>query len=127
MDFSFKKQALLEALEARRPWAAELDRKQTQLHKAAEKEALNHFRSKCREAVKWSYDEAKKQTMYTRAGRDWFEPPSCPTSIVQMLDAALEEIRRDGRQRYQISHRGGFHRIHYLLSYDENAKPDVCT
>lgn len=126
MDFSFSKQGLLDALEARRSWAESLDKRQASEHKKAEKAAVDKFRAKCREALKWDYEQIKAFSWDYRSGRDWITVPTCPKSNLQSLDIALKQIQRDGRTRYRITPKA-FANIHYLLSYDETAKPDVCT
>ena len=142
MNLKFKKQALLDALEARRPWAVELDRKQTEAHKAAERQALLDFRKnlraawydakiKMRAALKWDYAELARRASPYRGSVVRFEvdmpvKPSCPKSVVQQLDQAIAAIKVDGTERYVITENGHYHRVHYLLTHNENDKPDVC-
>lgn len=125
MDFSFSKQGLLDALEARRAWAVALDKKLIAKHAAAEKKSLVEFREKCRAALKWTYEEMKVKTGYGNRLFELPRRPDCPRSAASMLEHALLEVSRDGRSRYRITEKA-FRNIHYLLSYDETAKPDVC-
>jgi hypothetical protein len=126
MDFSYSKQGLLDALEARRAWAVALDKKLIAKHAADEKKTLVDFKNKLRAALKWTYEDYKRNTTYyTNPFRD-LRVLSCPTSVVARLDNALREVNRDGRKRYRVTDKAGMRTIHYLLTYDENAKPDVC-
>lgn len=125
MVFQFSnKQALLDALEARRPWAVALDKKNKVAHEAKEKAVLRTFKERARAALKWSYADLKANNW----GIDitWRDRPSCPQSAVEMLDRTIAFIQRDGRKRFKVTE-SGFRSAHYLLSFDENKKPDVCS
>lgn len=146
MDFSFSK----EKLEARRPWAIALDKKQAADHKAAEKKAhakflenarsersraLKSVKEQCDRAAKATYEQAKTGCRYSGdfnghlANLDFDKGivwPVCPKSTVKMLDQSLTWVRADGRKHYNIHKNGVHEKIHYLLTYDETAKPDVC-
>lgn len=144
MDFVFSsKEKLLAALEARRPWAEQLDVRQAIEHKKAEARALERYRKSvrdtrkeylefCKKALEADYATVKRETAY--GGKLDREPrirrpdiPACPRSTVQMLDQAIAQVKADGRKTYRLTAKGHFCRIHYLLSYDETAKQDVCT
>lgn len=142
MDFSFSKQGLLDALEARREWAVALDKKQIADHKKAEKDALSQFRVEvvkqrsrfsalCAQALKLPYEQLRNVNDYSgpfsfRPAIQMLHRPQCPVSVVQSLDRAIRSVTIDERKRFRISPKGGFMRIHYLLTFDENAKKDVC-
>lgn len=150
MNFSFSKEKLLAALEARRAWAIALDKKQAAEHTAAEKKALLQFRAnvkgeakrvqqeikqKCKAALAANYKEAKDASnyrgrfsgsvsnMHLDRGIVW---PQCPKSTVQKLDQVIAWITTDGRKRYKFGPNGEMRDVHYLLTYDETLKPDVC-
>lgn len=124
MDFHFSKEQLLAALEARRPWATALDKKQMRDHAAAEKATLAKFKERCREALKWDYDTFKKNGYEIEVR--WSDRPECPSPVLQTLDSVIKFVTQDGRKRYTVTPKGPLSKAHYLLTYDENARPDVC-
>lgn len=150
MDFSFSKQGLLDALEARRAWAVALDKKEAAAHAKAETVAFQKFKvnvakervralasvkKQCDDAAKATYEQAKQGCQYHGAyaghlnNMDFDKDivwPACPKSTVQRLDNNITWIKADGRKHYRIRKGGELSNIHYLLTYNENAKPDVC-
>lgn len=134
MRLHFTKERLLEALEARRPWAKQLDKKQTAAHKAAERNVLQVFRARARASLKWNYEELRANGF--EVGASWNERANrCPSSVVQELDQIIASIRlaADGAKIVvrEVCTRGRWSsddttRIYWLLTHDENAKKDVC-
>lgn len=132
MNLKFNKEQLLEALEARRPWAVNLDKTQAAKHKADEKAALKLFRDRCRAALKLSYKEA--QACRFDAGLDYREKPNdCPSSAVEALDKAVLRVSLCApKTRFTIKPERSRHgaddtsKVYWLLTHDENAKKDVC-
>jgi hypothetical protein len=124
ISFSYSKAALLDALEARRPYLKRRDAKAVAAHKAEEQKALAKFQAACRKALKWNYATAKeKGTRYST--EIVLERLSCPTLCIPMLDRVIEQVQRDGRIRYSVTSNGQFSRIHFLLSCDDR-KPEAC-
>lgn len=128
MDFQFSKAALLQALENRRKWAIALDAKNIRKHAAAEVSYLTLFKKELKAALKWDYKTAKKNGFRLPSfnGYGNHDRPTCPSSFVQSLNTTIDHIKRDGRTRYSITSSGMTSKIHWLLTYDENAKPNVC-
>lgn len=126
------REQLLEALEARRPWADRVDTRALAKHQRAEKAYLTAFRSACRAALKWDYDKVKENYGQVeiqpgrRASRS--NAPSCPVSITAKLEAAIEFVKKDHRKTVTIGRSGEWSAVHWLLTYDENAskKATLC-
>lgn len=122
MDLHFSKKALIAALEARKSWAKALDKKAAIKHKKEETRALAIFHAKLKVALKWDYKKAK-ESRYSYLTLDGVE---CPKSMTSQLEQALKWITTDGTTRYTITSAGHMRNVHYLLTHDENLKPDVC-
>lgn len=96
------------ALEGRRKFWRDFDRRQTREHQAAEMEWLRQARAKLRELVKADYATLKDQAMnYLPFGRT----PNCP---------ALRE------PRFTVDTKGTWSEAHSLLTWDPDAKTSVC-
>lgn len=146
------KAALLAALEARRPWAKKLDAAAVAKHKRDEQEALKAWKQGLRAALKqcqtavrerlaMDYETAKEnpwrqhwrnnEPMIGR-GTSWRDAPelsrpSCPRPTLQKLETSIAQVTASEQERYSIRAHGHYDDLHYLLTYDENAKPDVCS
>lgn len=118
----YTQKELIEALEARRQWAERLDATHLAAHRAAEKKALQDFRAKCREAIRWDYPTLKKEMF--RVSVD--QRPYCPLSVVTSLNATIRVVKASRQARFTIASTGTWHRAFYLLTHDENAKVEMC-
>lgn len=118
----FNRDQLLEALEARKGWAAEIDAENLATHAKDEKAALVEFRAKCREALKWDYKTAKGNYFSVEK----ITRPYCPNSLVSDLDRHINHIVASRQVRFVISESGAWSRVHYLLTHDRTIKPDLC-
>lgn len=127
----YTKEQLIDALEARRPWAEQYDAKKLAGHRAEEKAYLAEFRRTCREAAKWDYETIKKNRGEVKLrdnDRDWrWGPPNCPSMTVGELDRQLAIVRalRDKAQ-VTVSDNGQWSRIFFLLTHDENIVSEAC-
>lgn len=119
----FTREQLLEALEARRPWAERYDADNLKTHQRAEKEALAAFRAKCREAAKWTYSQAVEAGRYSLS----LERPHCPASAVALLERNLTYVKTSGQKTYMVTERGDWSRLFWVLTHDETIKSDVCS
>lgn len=124
----FNRDELIESLEARRSWAERLDAKQKLEHHKAERAYLASFRAACREAAKWDYQTAKLNRF--EVFRDHWgsrqHQPSCPSSVVASLDRYLNQIRASRQKSFLVSESGNWSPVHYLLTYDETIKSEMC-
>jgi hypothetical protein len=120
----FTRDQLVEALEARRPWAEKVDADRLTKHQKAEQDYLRQFRAACREAVKWDYEEAKKHSFSPWSGRQY--RPDCPRSLVVALDMHLRMVRATRQDRFAVSEDGTWSKVFYLLTHDEDAKAEMC-
>lgn len=124
---TFTRDQLIEALEGRRKWAEDYDRRNLAAHEKAEKDYLRRFRERCREMAKWSYDDIKKDTRYGSPRVDVGDRPSCPRSAVAALDRELNVVRASRQHRFSVS--GGstnWSGIFWLLTHDETIEDDLC-
>ena len=127
----FTRDELVEALEARRPWAEKVDAERLAEHQKAEREYLARFRAACREAAKWDYQTAKARSFVAQVPSDSAHrykeyPPDCPKSLVTLLDRQLAIVRATRQERMQVTESGTWDRVFYLLTHDENAKAEMC-
>lgn len=135
IPFNMKREDLLAKLEALLPEAERHDKEAQAQHKLDEKAYLVKFRQACREAVKWSYDEAKKQyfavnvydgTRDRYGRRNEVDRPTCPISRVQRLTGCIESVRISTMQRFVISHDGKYRNIHRELTAGIKEAKDMC-
>lgn len=120
----FNRDQLIEALEARRHWAEKLDKKRLAKHARDEAAHLAAFHAGCRAALKWDYATAKGNYFRTSMGKS--SMPSCPRSLVAQLDASLNSIFATRQERFVIDDRGTWSTLHYLLTFDERIKAEMC-
>lgn len=120
---------LIEALEARRPWAERLDAEHLAKHQKDEQAHLRRFREACREAARWDYATAKTHSFKAGVVNDRgfsVYPPDCPRSLVASLDQQLNIVRATRQERFQISPEGVWSRVHHLLTHDETITAEMC-
>lgn len=119
-----QKAQLIEALEARRPWAEQYDAKRLAAHQKAEKDAMRQVRDRCKAVARMTYEELCAEDGYRLVK---FDRPDCPTSAVDSLDEILRTITVSHQESFTISaddYRTA--RIHHLLTHDENARAVMC-
>lgn len=138
MLLRFKKEQLIAALEARRPWARAYDKVRLKEHRAAEKATYKAWQQSLRDALKWSYERAEEEHFNVSLPKyDRYKRPRCPEGVEQNLDRALALVETDGRARYTLSNLPASRRnystnnlsdqdLYWLLTFDENAKADIC-
>ena len=124
----FTKDQLIEALEARRPWAERTDQERLAAHQKAERQYLTDFRAACRDASKWTYEQAKANYFEVRKrGRfDYGSKPSCPESRVAQIDRWLNIIRASRQSKFIIGERGGYAKVFHLLTHDDALQAEMC-
>lgn len=130
MDIRIKRTALIEALEARRPWAQKRDAKAKKKHEADEARAFALFRKRCEAALKLDYEGARQQRFtVTLEYKERGSP--CPSSVEKELDAALAQVKLGTSPSVHIRERvggryGSANRLHWLLTHDDAANKDMC-
>jgi len=111
------------ALEGRRKFWRDFDRRQTREHQAAEMEWLRQARAKLRELVKADYATLKDQAMnYLPFGRT----PNCPALREPKLDDVLAAVNLTQSTRFTVDTKGTWSEAHSLLTWDPDAKTSVC-
>ena len=110
-----------------------MDAKRKKKHGVDEAKYMEQFRKKLKLALEWDYERAKREQFHVSLGYDERQRrPKCPEGVEAVLDRAIAEVVMDGRQRYVISKLprrnayGDTTELYWLLTHDENAKPDVC-
>ena len=119
-----ERQALIHALEARRPWAKGIDRARIAAHREAEKAALTKYRDQCRAALKKSYADLKAEDSYDNQIR--FKAPKCPLLVEPDLDRVLAALGLSQQETFTIDGGGTWDTAHWLLTHDEDAKRSAC-
>jgi hypothetical protein len=103
MQITMTRDALLEKLTERFNAAKADDACAAKEHKAAEAKALQAFRARLREALKWDYERAKKE--YFSAGLSRDDRPECPVLQQNDIKRQIEMVKLDQRKggTYTIS------------------------
>jgi hypothetical protein len=115
---------LIAALEARRGWAERYDKANERAHKAEENRVLAEFRARLEEALHWTYAELKEHHWEIEV--PYMRRPECPASAVALLDQVLTGLALDRRKTLTVSDSNDMSRVHWLLTFDETAKVEVC-
>lgn len=118
---------LVEALEARRPWATALDRERLREHREAERAWVDMVKKRAREIVKLPAAELRKRAKDYRSldlNRDG--SPTCPDSFVLKLDRALGVLTMTNQQTFTIDSEGPWRNVYFLLTHDETAPASMC-
>lgn len=128
MDIRMKRDEMLAALEARRPWAKALDITATERHAKQEKVYFEAFQKKVAAASKWTYAQARQHGFAVQF--DYHEKPrrpDCPMRHESLLDHAITQVRMH-TGKFVTAKEQNKHgcKIHYLLTYDETVKANVC-
>lgn len=116
----FDKETLLVELNARLAWAVEYDKSKKAEQKEEAKVALEKFRTKLREALKWSIEHAAKQYSITTP-----QHASCEASVKDRLKKAIAVLRLDDRKQITINAHGD-HFLFWVLT-QEYDKPVTCS
>lgn len=123
MNLTFNtKEQLIEALEAKRRACEVEDFHNVREHKAAEKKALAEFRASLREAMKWDYAEVKENEF--RVG-DYSSGPTCPRSMVALLDRTLAFAKASQQKRYVIN-KNARHDLYVILTLGMPEAKGLC-
>lgn len=112
---------LVAALKARLPWARALDKRRKAEHAAAERDYLDAFKARCRDALKWSYADFKRANFEIEA--PYRDRPSCPSMLVPQVEEALRSLALSSQRKFTIK---SGHQLHHLLTFDETAKTEAC-
>lgn len=118
------REQLLVELEERRAWAQRLDAKNIHDHARKEQAALVGFKKRCREALKWTYEELRAHNF--EVGVKYSTRPDCPEIVEEKLDRALAIVRLDNRKSLTLTEGGECYELFWLLTHDENAKVKAC-
>ena len=123
-----KRAQLVEALEARREWAEEHDRRMAAKHRAEEDEALKAFREKVKRLGRMNLRDLKAEIESERYYELRPRLPDCPASAVALLDAALERLAITRQETFVLTGSGDpVYRAYWLLTHDDDPKPQtVC-
>ena len=121
----FKKQELIDALEAKRKDFVKADKAAKVKHQKEEREALVQYRRELRAAVKLSYEELQKSKLRALTLK-WL---SCPISLVSKLDYTLEHIKLSQQKSYTLgSYSSNFaaRDAYALLTFDIKPAKGLC-
>lgn len=128
------KQQLVEALQARRPWAVRHDEITAAEHHVAEQKVLTEFKAQCESLGKMTPQALKsyitgKRTAYRWAKLIEVELPSCPASAVTRLEQTLEYLEATRQEKFVLSgdHGDSIPYAHWLLTASNvKRKATVC-
>lgn len=119
------REAFIEALEGRRKFWRDFDKRQERDHKAAEQAWLTKARVTLREAVKWDYDTLKKNIDYGGALR-LRDVPSCPRLMEPKIDNVLRALSFTQSKAFVVDTQGAWSEAHNLLTWDPDERTKVC-
>lgn len=122
------KEAFIEALEGRRVFWREYDKRREQEHKAAEKQWLTDARAKLRDALKMDYATLTTEDKggYRRSAVYLGDLPRCPALMEAKLDKVIAPLRLSQGKTFNVDSRGVWSEAHNLLTWDPDAKTSVC-
>jgi hypothetical protein len=120
------REAFVKALEGRRKFWREYDKRQEREHKAAEQEWLVKARAKMREAIKWDYATLKEAVDYSGRLPLSGDAPSCPRLVEPRLDRVLAALRLTNGKTFTVDSSGVWADAHDLLISDPDARTKVC-
>jgi hypothetical protein len=118
------KDAFIKALEERRRFWREYDKRQEQEHKTAEKQYLASVREKLREALKWDYATLKKNISYDDLPVG--KPPACPVVMEPKVDRVLRALSFTNAKSFRVDTSGVWADAHDLLTRDPDERKTVC-
>lgn len=120
------KDDFIAALEGRRAFWREFDKRQEREHKAAERELLVKARAKLREAVKWDYPTLKANLDWSGDLKLAGRAPECPVLWEPKIDKVLAALRLTGGKSFSVDSSGVWSEAHTLLTFDPDARTKVC-
>jgi hypothetical protein len=124
---TYKKDALLEALNALLPIARKQDAEAVKKHKADEKVFLQKFREACREALKWDYETAKNMHFsFRREAFSSYDRPTCPRRREDTVQRAIDLVTRSPAEKFRIHDSGQYAFIYRVLTEDVKQEKAVC-
>lgn len=120
------REAFIEALEGRRKFWRDYDKRQAREHKAAEAKWLTDARKTLREAVRWDYDTLKKNLRYGNELR-LGETPRCPRLMEPGIDRVIAALKVTNGKSFTVQQGiGAWTEAHTLLTWDPDARTSVC-
>lgn len=119
------KEAFIAALEGRRKFWQDYDKRQEREHKAAEQAWLVKARAKLREALKWDYETIKKNLDYGGVLR-LRDTPSCPRLMEPKIDSTLRALKFTQSKAFVVDTNGAWSEAHNLLTWDPDERKTVC-
>lgn len=120
------REAFIAALEGRRKFWRDYDKRQEREHKAAEQQWLTKARAKMREAVKWDYAALKEGVDYSGRLPLAGDAPACPRLVEPKLDRVLAALRLTNGKTFTVDSSGAWGDAHDLLISDPDAPKTVC-
>lgn len=114
-SFSATRTSLIELLESRRPMWDRYDKQRIIEHRSAEKEALETFRARLKEAAKWDYKTAAKHSFRTGLNSSG---PTCPIPLVPELDRIIAMLKIDSRKAISLEPNGRESRLYWFATHD---------
>jgi hypothetical protein len=118
------KDDFIAALEGRRKFWRDFDKRNEKAHKDAEKQYLDKARAKLREALKWDYATLKKNISYDdiHIGK----PPACPVLSEPKIDRVVAALKFTQSKAFVVDSQGVWAMAHDLLTDDPDARTSVC-
>lgn len=133
IDLTYSRADLLAALAERRKVAVKNNAERLAAHRVAEREYLAAFRKACREAAKWDYETAKKNSFRISSlmprdegGRWERSQPSCPMSEVSQIDSLVAMIGHVSQTRFTLSRSGRWSTAYAVLTGDVPQVEGLC-
>lgn len=120
------KDALIDALEGRRPEMQRRDKRQLAVHTRAEKAWEKKVKDEARAIIKMSYAQLSKRASNYRFVLLEDRQPQCPISLELRLDRALRVIRLSTQRSYVLDARGRNSDIYDLLTYEDADSESMC-
>lgn len=120
------REAFIDALEARRSFWRDFDKRQEREHKAAEQKWLKDARATMREALRWDYATLAKAFDYDGALRALRDTPSCPRLREPRIDRVLAALKLTQSKSFVVDTQGAWSLAHELLTEDPDARTSVC-
>jgi hypothetical protein len=121
IKLTFTKEELLAALESKRATYEALDKAALAQHKKEEVAYLAKFKQSCRDALKWTYEEAKSHRFEVNR-KSYDHGPSCPHSKVSQLDRVIASVRLSPKRTMTVSPDGNNSDVYRALTLDVEPK-----
>jgi len=118
------REAFIEALEGRRKFWRDYDKRSEREHKAAEQKFLTDARAKMRAALKMDYEALCKEAQYGSLSLG--ERPRCPALMEPKIDKVLAALKHTQGKGFTVGTTGVWSEAHNLLTWDPDARLTVC-